>query len=114
MDKIIPSKYKKNIIEINGSPIYAWDKKTSLTFLSDMETKSFAILGGDVLRFNTEKSRYEYSYDSWHLERNGPNENFYDYCLRSQHKAIDYINNYPANTNTLFALIVSVELTAGL
>lgn len=114
MEKKIPSKYKTKKIDLNGSAVHAWDMKNSLAFLNSDDSKSFAILGGDVLNFNIEKSRYEYSYDNWHLERNGPSESFHDYSQRSRLKALEYVSNYPISVNTLFVFTLSSELTAGL
>lgn len=113
MEQEIPEKYKNKMISI-GEGQFGWKKEDILEFLSDRCSDCFAVLGGDVLSYDSERQRYDCTYDSWHLERNGPQENFSDYCLRSQKKAIEYIQNYKTQNGILFVPVMTSEVTGGL
>lgn len=113
MEKKLPIKYEEKKILVTDGLGFAWDKKTFIQFLTDKETKNFAVLGGDVLNLD-DSGNYKNTYDNWSTDRKGSSESFSDYCKRSREKAKEYVELYPATERTFFAPVMSSELTAGL
>ena len=114
MEKSLPEEYERKKIPVTDGLGFAWDKETFIRFLGDQSTEQFAILGGDVLALDSSSGKYKCTYDSWSINRNGPTEDFSEYCKRSRIKAIEYVNKYPATETTVFAPVLTSEVTAGL
>ena len=114
MEQRLPEEYENKKIPVADGLGFAWDKETFLKFLSDSNTEIYAILGGDVLSQDPSSGSYKCTYDSWSINRDGPKEDFKEYCRRSRTKAIDYVSKYPATGSTVFAPVLTSEVTAGL
>jgi len=115
MNKSFPEEFLlKKVVVNQESGIFGWKKEDVLDLLNSPSADKFAVLGGDVLRFNGNRKFYENTYDNWYINREGPLEDFKEFCVKSKKKAIDYISNYNADDNVVFVLVVSSEITAGL
>lgn len=115
MEKRLSEKYKskRRIVSITGVDEYAWEFDTLMDFLSDYESESFAILGGDVLIQN-ENQEVRHTYDNWGVDSRGARESFSDYCKRSKKYALEYLKKYPVKKENLFVLVMTSEITAGI
>lgn len=113
MEKCIPKEFSSKQIKITER-ISGWCKSDILDFINGQNSAEFAILGGDVMRFNLKSQQYDFTYDSWFLDRNGAQESFADYCERSRKRALEYITNYKSEDGIVFVPVISSELTAGL
>ena len=107
MDKLINLKESEMIN-------FGWFRDTIIAFLNDPECDGYAVLGGDVLRFNITNNKYEYTYDSWYVPKRLLSESFENYCRRSQSVAKEYIESYPSTKDVIFSPVISTEVTAGL
>lgn len=116
MEKPIPQPYQDLFIPVVVSEYKtsAWQRTVILYFLRDPACSQFAILGGDVLRFDKKNSEYVYTYDNWYVSSRNKGENFANYCQRSREVALEYIQNYPIKPNTVFVPVMTSEVTAGL
>lgn len=113
MEKAIPQKYSTRLIKVDSKK-NGWKKKDIVEFLESQSSDIFAVLGGDVFKFDSSNSRYQTTYDSWYLDRRGPEEDFESFCLRCKSKALEYIQGCNASDNVVFVLVLSSEVTAGL
>lgn len=115
MERKLSEKYEEKLIPINitGVAGVAWGRDLVLEFLKSEECKSYAILGGDVIRVSG--SKMEYTYDSWSIDRKRtPTESFSEFSERCRARTFQYISAYPVSNDVLFALVMSSEATAGL
>jgi hypothetical protein len=113
MEKKLNKKYEdKKIIIQNGN--FGWDYETIIDFFTDSSIVGFSILGGDVLKYNKISECYEPTYDSWYIDRKGPEEDFESYCIRSRENSLEYITNYKFKEGIIFCPVISSEITGGL
>ena len=116
MEKQLPKEYEnsKVILPNFGGFMFGWSKEIIIKFITDINTNSFVILGGDVLKVNKQNGFYEHTYDNWYVSKRAPKESFEDYAKRSREKALLYIQNYTSNEDIVFSPTITSEVTAGL
>ena len=116
MKKKIPDNImQKSINLINyGMSGIAFTKDDLLNILKSDDILGFAILGGDVLKLNSEKNKYNYTYDNWSISSRLVKESFEDYCKRCLEESINYIEKYPADESIAFSPVLTSEITAGM
>lgn len=78
-------------LEELGIKELAWKWKDIHNVITFLVNNEYAILGGDVyLLENDEKI---ITYDNWYIDKE-TGTSWFDYVIKSQKKAIDYIDNY--------------------
>jgi hypothetical protein len=116
MEKKIPDNIMATSIILDKSGIsgIAFSKKDILDFLKGNDIDGFAMLGGDVLKFNTEKNKYVYTYDNWYAPDRLIKESFSDFCERCKQSSIEYIEKYPNDEGIVYTPVITSEITAGM
>lgn len=98
-------------LETLGLHEVAWTKKDALEVLAQLAGRTVAVLGGDV--YFVSSGRPKPAYENWSCERR-PGEALGAYAERSQREAVVFLHTYPDSTDTLFVLVLSMDVTAGL
>lgn len=116
MEKELPEKYETSKIVLRefGGFVFGWRKEVFIEFLTDSSADLFVVLGGDVLKFDTQSKKYVYTYDNWSVSKRLLGESFEAYSKRSRETALKYLQNYTADEDTVFSPTVTSEVTAGL
>lgn len=116
MEKKLPENIVTAAISLEESGIsgIAFSKNDILDFFKSDEIDSFAILGGDVLKFNSIKNKYEYTYDNWYAPDRLIKESFPEFCKRCKESSIKYIEQYPDKEGVVFTPVLTSEITAGM
>ncbi|WP_195628776.1 Imm40 family immunity protein [Bacteroides finegoldii] len=91
-------------LESIGVNDFAYSKRKALKIAETYYNSNTPILGGDVYKMVNE--RIEFTSDSWYCDRND-NETPADYVIRSYKVTIDYLNQYPDNTEFLFSFVTN-------
>lgn len=89
-------------LESIGVSGFAYTKDKALEIATNCRNSNKAILGGDV--YLLKKGHIESTSASWYCDRND-NETPADYVTRSYNVTIDYLNQYPDNTEFLFSFV---------
>lgn len=89
-------------LESIGVSGFAYTKDKALEIATNCRNSNKAILGGDV--YLLKKGHIESTSASWYCERND-NDTPADYVTRSYNVTIDYLNQYPDNTEFLFSFV---------
>ena len=97
--KATADKYSLESIGVSG---FAYSKQKALEIAENCRNSNKAILGGDV--YLLKKGHIESTSASWYCDRND-NETPADYVTRSYNVTIDYLNQYPDNTEFLFSFV---------
>jgi Immunity protein 40 len=84
----------------------AFTRPDALDALQALKGSQAGVLGGDVLKLVNGKPQY--TYDNWHVHR-APNEDVWDFLMRSITETENYIRNYPdtEDETILYSLVVS-------
>jgi hypothetical protein len=89
-----------------GISNFAWPHEAAQRVLQSIRASDWAVLGGDVLR-ETARDSYEFTGDSWHIERDGPGEAWLGHAKRSHDRATDYIGRLRGGSDLWFVFVCS-------
>lgn len=89
-------------LESIGVNSFAYSKRKALKIAERYYNSNTPILGGDVYMLKAE--HIESTSASWYCDQN-ENETPADYVTRSYNVTIDYLNQYPNNTEFLFSFV---------
>lgn len=109
---IIPEALKPKGISLQniGVSDIAWLRSDALELLKAFENSSVAVLGGDVLK--KEKDKYKYNYDNWSSDIR-PGEDWQAFAGRSRKETQAYIEDYrdSGNGDFIYCLIFTEKPT---
>ena len=104
LSEVVPKELLERGINLEEIGIceYAWDKDTVQDVIKYLLQEKIPIYGGDV--YISKDNKVELTYDNWYIDDDG-SEDFY---LKSYEKALKYITELEANTNTknLYTVVI--------
>ena len=84
----------------------AWTRLDVFEIIKELDESNVAVLGGDVLK--KEDTKYKYNYDNWHSDIE-PGEQWDDYAKRSRKETQEYLKRYPdpGDNTYIYSLVLT-------